>query len=147
MAGWREKKGIMTTGLFQGKLVRLAVEESQVLAEAPTKWQRDSEFHRLLSTEPAKAMSVKGTKDWIEKILENEDADFLFFTIRTLDEDRLIGFVGLDTIRWTHGDAFVFLALGEREYWGKGYGCHAGDFALRVYRAEPAPGLVGCVRL
>jgi RimJ/RimL family protein N-acetyltransferase len=122
--------------LFRGRLVRLATEESQALAEAMSKWQRDSEFHRLLDTEPAMAISVKGTKDWIEKVLEKEDATFIFFTIHTLDEDRLIGFVGLDTIRWNHGDAFVFLALGEREYWGKGYGTDAMRVILRYAFTE-----------
>jgi len=126
----------MENDLFRGELVRLAMEDSLVLAEGFSKWNRDSEFHRLLDTEPSRVMSVKGTKNWIENDLEKENPDLIFFSIRTLDEDRLIGFIGFDGLQWTHGDAFVFIGLGERGYWGKGYGTDAMRVILRYAFTE-----------
>jgi RimJ/RimL family protein N-acetyltransferase len=126
----------MTDDIFRGKLVRLTTENSQTLAEAFSRWNRDSEYHRLLDTEPSKVASVKSIKDWVEKVLEKENADHIFFTIHTLDDDHLIGFIGLDSLEWTHGDAFVFIALGEREYWGRGYGTDAMRVILRYAFTE-----------
>jgi len=42
----------MDTHLLQGKLVRLTVDEPQVLAEAVNRWNRDSEYWRLLAADP-----------------------------------------------------------------------------------------------
>ena len=58
------------------------------------------------------------------------------FAIRTLDDDRIIGEIGLDGIRWTHGDCFVGIGLGEREFWGKGYGTDAMKIILRYAFTE-----------
>ena len=126
----------MNNDIFRGKMVRLTAESNQVLAEALSKWNRDSEFHRLLDTGVTMVRSVKGTKEWIEKDLEKENAELIFFNIRTLEEDRLIGFIGLDGIQWAHGDTFVFIALGEREYWGRGYGTDAMRVILRYAFTE-----------
>jgi RimJ/RimL family protein N-acetyltransferase len=53
----------------------------------------------------------------------------------------LIGFIGLFGIEWNHGNAWVGIGLGERDYWGKGYGtdamCAILDYAfneLNLYR-------------
>ena len=62
----------------------------------------------------------------MEKDLEKDPAQDLFFGIRTLADDRLIGFMALfdetlaaSVMRWSA------IAIGEREYWGKGYGTDA----------------------
>jgi len=36
-----------------------------------------------------------------------------------------LGLVGLDGILWNQGTAWVGIGIGEREYWGKGYGTDA----------------------
>jgi len=56
--------------------------------------------------------------------------------IRTLDGDCLIGEIGLDGIKYTHGDAFVGISLGERDFWGKGYGTDAMRVLLRFAFTE-----------
>jgi RimJ/RimL family protein N-acetyltransferase len=115
----------MKNDLFRGKLVRLASQDVQPMAEAFSKWSRDSEFWRLLDSGSVRPFSVKTTKAWIEKNQEKEKPNEIAFAIRTLEDDRLIGDIGLDGIQWTHGDTFVGIGLGEREYWGKGYGTDA----------------------
>ncbi|MGB5846211.1 MAG: GNAT family protein [Anaerolineales bacterium] len=109
--------------LFRGELVYLVAPDPAGDAAMFAKWMSDSEFVRLLDTDPARLLSVGKHKDWLEKdLLEEQKNDELFFLIRTLVEERTIGLVGLDGIRWVHGDAWVGIGLGEREYWGKGYG-------------------------
>jgi RimJ/RimL family protein N-acetyltransferase len=39
--------------------------------------------------------------------------------------------VELDGIAWPHGDAWIGIGLGERAYWGKGYGSDALRVLLR----------------
>jgi RimJ/RimL family protein N-acetyltransferase len=118
--------------LFQGELVRFVAAEPQLAAGLFAKWMRDSEFVRLLDTDPARLLSVDKYKEWFEKdLLEEQKNEELFFLIRTLEEDLTIGLIGLDGIQWVHGDAWVGIGLGEREYWGKGYGTDAMRILLR----------------
>jgi RimJ/RimL family protein N-acetyltransferase len=109
--------------LLRGELVRLTVEEPETLARLESQWSADSEYSRLLDWDPARRFSVKSSQKWIEKKYENEGN--YAFTIRTLADDRVIGGIGLDGIRWTHRDCFVGIGLGDRKFWGKGYGTDA----------------------
>ena len=122
----------MNVPLFEGELVHLLAPEPQLAAGMHSRWMRDSEFVRLLDTDPARLLSVDKNKEWFEKnLVEEQKDDELFLLIRTLEDDRTIGLIGLDGIRWTHGDAWVGIGLGEREYWGKGYGTDAMRILLR----------------
>ncbi len=122
--------------LFTGELVRLTMEGAQAIAEASCTWAHDSEYCRLLGSDIPVLWSVKKTKEWIEKEQLKEDGTTFFFMIRTLDEDRLIGGIGLDGIDWSNGEAFVGIGLGEREYWGKGYGTDAMHLILNYAFTE-----------
>lgn len=126
----------MNNDLFRGELVRLAAADPQAIAEAFSRWQRDSEYFRLLASEAAFPYSIRAIKSWIEKDLERDPLPFSPFLIRTLAEDRLIGDIGLDSVRNGHGDTFVGIGIGEREYWGKGYGTDAMRIVLRFAFTE-----------
>jgi RimJ/RimL family protein N-acetyltransferase len=115
----------METNLLQGKLVRLVTEDPETVAKYLSRWARNSEYWRLLSSDPARLRSTKSIKEWIEKEIEKEQPGFFLFLIRTLTDDRLIGDIGLGGINWVQGEAFVGIGLGEREDWGKGYGTDA----------------------
>lgn len=116
--------------LFHGKLVRLAADDPEVAGKAFSRWRRNSEYQRLLDTEPPHLWSAKNIKEWFEKDLEKNVPDEYFFTIHTLDSDQLIGFVALHGICWHQRDAWVGIGIGEPEYWGKGYGTDAMRLAL-----------------
>ena len=116
--------------LFKGQLVRLSGIEPEELSKGFSRWSRDSEFKRLLDFDPARMHSAKATKDWMEKHMEAEK-DIFWFSIRTLDDDRLLGDVELAVINWGSRDAFVGLGIGERDFWGKGYGTEAMQLILR----------------
>ena len=121
----------MTENLFKGQLVRLSAEEPQVIAESFVRWQRDSEFHRLLTSSPAGITSIPRVTEWVEKMLNERKERNFYFGIRTLEDDRLIGDMALEINLWSHGYTYVGIGLGEREDWGKGYGTDAMRILLR----------------
>ena len=121
----------MNAPLLQGQLVRLVAANSETDAESFARWSRDSEFMRLQDSGVARSWSVKQSKEEMQKWMENEKPNDYEFVIRTLAENRLIGMIGLDGIRWSHGDTFVGIAVGEREVWGRGYGTDAMRVILR----------------
>jgi RimJ/RimL family protein N-acetyltransferase len=110
--------------LFRGKLVRLTAEEPETQAKYEARWRRDTEFHRLADADPANVMSEKKIKEWLEKRSEEVKPERYPFAIRALEGDKLIGFMGL-WLDLVHSEAWVGIGIGEREYWGKGYGTDA----------------------
>jgi len=108
--------------IFRGELVRITAEEPEARAKVEVRWQGDSELHRLAGAEPAMMESEKKLKEWFEKQNENGFKPQRYpFSVRTLEDDKHIGFFGL-WVDLIHGEAWVGIGIGEREYWGKGYG-------------------------
>jgi RimJ/RimL family protein N-acetyltransferase len=126
----------MNAPLFQGELVRLAAANSETDAELFARWSRDTEYMRLQSSWAARPSSAKQAKEELCDWMENEKPNDYEFIIRTLAKDQPIGSVGLDGIRWSHGDGFVGIGIGDREYWGNGYGTDAMRAILRFAFTE-----------
>ena len=126
----------MENDLLYGKLVRLTAENPDVVADKLFHWNQDTEWFRFLDTDPPRQFSEKKVKEFQERHLENESSNSLFLNIRTLKEDTLIGFVGLFDLFQHQGDSLVAIALGERSYWGKGFGTDAMQIMLRYAFCE-----------
>lgn len=123
--------------LLTGKLVRLSAVDPAELGKAYAKWNQDSELTRYLDARLVSLHSVKAISDHFEKELKEQPSTEYPFTIRALDDDRLLGDIGLYVIHnWGPGDAFVGLGIGDRENWGKGYGTDAMNVALRYAFTE-----------
>ncbi len=112
----------MTQELLRGERVRLAAPDPDQGAEQVAGWHRDSEYSRLLDSDPARPVGVREVTDWLGG--EPKPTSFNFW-IRTLADDRLIGFGGLWLHHWTHRDAWLGIGIGERADWGQGYGTDA----------------------
>lgn len=117
--------------LFRGELVHLTNEQPETMAGSEVRWQRDTEFHRLADSEPASLRSEKKVREWMEKRMSGEDPQRYSFSICTLADDRLIGFIGLYLPQVRGCDGWVGIAIGEREFWGRGYGTDAMRLILR----------------
>jgi len=116
--------------LFLGELVRLTAEEPETIARAEIRWLRDSEFIRLADSQ-WEIGSERMIKEWVEKQIEKGPQPERYpFRIRTLTDDRLIGFIGLG-VDLIHSDAWVGIGIGERDAWNKGYGTDAMKVCLR----------------
>lgn len=126
----------MNADLLTGELVRLTAENPEVMAENFSHWNQDTGWVRFLDTEPSRLLSEKKWKEWLEKDLEKNSTNELFFGIRVQATDTVIGFIGMFDLYPQHGDTLVAIALGAREYWGKGYGTDAMRIMLRYAFSE-----------
>lgn len=123
--------------LFKGELVRLSAFDPEELAKAYTTWTRDSELTRLFDGGASVLHSAKAGTDFFEKMVKEDTPANHFFSIRKLDDNRLLGDINLDVINdWGSRDSFVGLGIGNREDWGKGYGTDAMKIILRFAFTE-----------
>ncbi|MCL4561324.1 MAG: GNAT family N-acetyltransferase [Chloroflexi bacterium] len=119
----------MSASLLYGDHIRLAAINAERDAEAIARWTHDSEYWRLLTSEPLRPQSQQRIKDDLEK--ENPKNDAYVFGIHTITDDRLIGFVALDDILWSHGHGWLGIGIGDPSARGKGYGTDAMRVILR----------------
>ncbi len=124
----------MNENLLRGELVRLTHEEPEVIARLEMEWELNSEYCRLEDWDPARRWSSKSIQKNIEKMYENPN-DYSF-SIRLLENDRVVGGIGLHGINWAQRESFVGIGLGQKEDWGKGYGTDAMRIILRYAFTE-----------
>jgi RimJ/RimL family protein N-acetyltransferase len=109
-----------STDLFTGKLIRLTAPRADD-KDAMARWTHDAEYLRQLDADVARPRSV-------EELAEDKDKDregrAFHFRVRTLADDKLIGFTHLE-LNWSNQTAWIAIGVGEPEYRGKGYGTDA----------------------
>jgi RimJ/RimL family protein N-acetyltransferase len=116
--------------LLRGALVRLGALDPETQAAHFARWSHDSEFRRLLDSDPIRPELAKHVQAEMEqRANSNQDQSFRF-AIYALDSDRFIGFVSLWVQSWASAEAFIGIGIGERDYWSKGYGGEAMRLAL-----------------
>jgi len=114
---------------LRGEKVRLIPLDSERDSSFFSKWHRNSEYSRLLDSDPARQFSKTATKKWIEENeLSEEDASF---AIQSIEDERILGEIGLGGFAGKFTNAFVGLGIGDPEYWGKGYGSDAMRIILK----------------
>lgn len=116
-----------------GERVRLrAIERDDI----PTfvRWFNDPDVRQyLLMYEP---MSRAKEERWFEAQLESRD-DLLFgIEARAGDGWVHIGVIGLHKIDWKNRNAVLGVTIGEKAYWGQGYGTDAVRTMLRFAFGE-----------
>jgi RimJ/RimL family protein N-acetyltransferase len=122
--------------IYKGELVRLSAMDAEEISSAFSRWSRDTEFRRLLDSGAAHTSSLTGTKKWLEKELDEQSINQHWFSVRKLDDDKLLGDIDLYIYNWPSRDAFVGLGIGEREFWGKGYGTDLMKLIMRYAFTE-----------
>jgi RimJ/RimL family protein N-acetyltransferase len=80
--------------------------------------------------------SPKAAAKWMEEEVSEQSPASYYFSIRSIEDDKLIGELGLDVVNWNGRDAFVGLGIGETEYWSKGYGTDIMNVLLRFAFTE-----------
>jgi len=100
-------------------------------ADIPTfvRWFNDPEMRSYIIM--YRPMSMADEERWFENLPNRKD-DFLF-AVEALIDDRWvhIGNVGLENVDWKNSCCVFGIALGEKEYWGKGYGTKTTKTILR----------------
>lgn len=117
---------MMVNDLFKGKLIRLiAVRNSD--AEEMASWQEHSDYLRKVDTDFALPKSIEALRERDQ----SKGAGNIEFRLRTLEEDKLIGFVALHGMEWNNQACLLAIGIGNPEYRGKGYGTEALNLILR----------------
>lgn len=95
------------------------------------KWLNNSSVNRLVGDEPGKSTTLTKQQEWYDAY--QKDKAKRFFII--CEEKIPIGMMGLSNISTQNKNADLFIAIGDDEYRGKGYGKKAMnwliDFAFR----------------
>ncbi len=117
--------------LFRGKLVRLAAHEPGDIAVIAG-WTTHSEYMRLIDTDPARPFTL----DQVGERYGVSDTYSYYFGLRTLRDDRLIGFVSINSIEWSNGAGKLSMGIGDPADWGHGYGSDALRLVLRYVFTE-----------
>ena len=96
------------------------------LADAPRDyiWRKDAELAELNGQRPLKISFIHFLTQF-ESSSGSEHPSKDFFSIKTIAEGRYIGNCAIYNIDWEHAEAHVGIVIGDRRYWGKGYGCDA----------------------
>jgi RimJ/RimL family protein N-acetyltransferase len=105
---------------FKGELVRLAPINKDSI---PTylSWFRDYEVQRwVLSVMP---LTAEAETAWYDETVESKNV--FPFEIHTLEDDHLIGSCSIFDIDTRNRSAELGIVIGEKDYWGKGYGSDA----------------------
>lgn len=115
--------------LYTGEKVYLrAVERDDVVRGH--KWMNDWEIRRYLMPGPAYPLSMEEEERWFQSTLDSSGGKQ--FAIVTIDSDEHIGNCGFHRLDWKNRKAEVGILIGEKAYWGKGYGTDAMRVLLRV---------------
>jgi RimJ/RimL family protein N-acetyltransferase len=98
------------------------------------KWESDLELSALTG-DPSRPMTPESIEKLYERYVDagQESTPFVIYERTTM---RPIGTVGLLSINHLHRTAEMGIGIGERDYWGKGYGTEATrlllDYAFNV---------------
>jgi RimJ/RimL family protein N-acetyltransferase len=122
--------------LYRGTLVRLSAADPEELGKTVPAWSRDTEFMRLFGTGPARLHSSRAGVEFYKKEMGGESPTHYWFSIRALDDDRLLGETDLEIENLAAGEAFIGIGIYKREEWGKGYGTDAMKVALHYAFTE-----------
>ncbi|HEX2979638.1 MAG TPA: GNAT family protein [Anaerolineaceae bacterium] len=114
----------MDGSLFKGNKILLAALDGETDAQIEATWTHDPDFSQLITADPVRPLYAAQVKKKYEEIAK-EEATRYRFGIRTLDEDRLIGFVDLRWIEWTNGSSWLSMGIGKPVDRGHGYGSEA----------------------
>lgn len=105
--------------MIQGQRTKLRAIEREDLSTF-VRWFNDPEVRQYLAM--YMPMSMAEEEKWFERQLE--DQDNRIFAIETEDGVH-IGNIGLHSFDWKNRKALLGIVIGEKEYWGKGYGSDA----------------------
>ncbi len=124
--------------LFQGERICLGAIDHEKDAEVESHWTHDVETMRLLSADIYRPLSPEQVKKHYEAIEkeQEENKNLFYFTIRSREDDRLLGFVRLFWVDWTNGFAFLQMGIGDPANRRKGLGTEALRLILRYAFAE-----------
>lgn len=92
-------------------------------------WQEDSEYLRNVDTDVAFPQSLQEIAS--DGLLKGRRSNSVSFMLRTVQDDRLIGFVAIHGIEWNNRTGLLAIGIGDANDRGKGYGREAIHLILK----------------
>ncbi len=114
--------------LFKGDSIYLTAKRPED-AEIMTKWQEDSDYLTKMDTDFAVPSGVSAHK--ANDANDSKNQNHVHFRIRSLEDDRLIGFAALHSIEWNCQSASLAIGIGDPMDRGNGYGTEALELLVR----------------
>lgn len=99
------------------------------LKDAPRfcKWLNDSEVTKFLNIYGQKSPTINEERKWIQK--SKKDPGKICFSIDTVDGTH-IGSISLSNMTGINKDAEYGIFIGNKKYWGQGFGTEAGRLII-----------------
>lgn len=114
--------------MYTGKLVRLREYRKEDIPLAQ-QFLNDRETRSLLNPSIVYPYTLADEEKWFEKNSANNDV--YSFAVETLDKGRYIGGCGINSVDWKARVAEIGIFIGDKNFWGKGYGTDAMEVLIR----------------
>ncbi len=114
--------------MFRGEKVQLAAIQREYLPKY-VEWLNDWEVSQLLAPGIPYPLNIEDETEWFEERKKRKES--FVFAILTLAENKLIGNCGLHNVDLKNRSAVFGIFIGDKNYWGKGYGTDATRTILR----------------
>lgn len=118
---------------WEGRLVRLAPIDVEALLEPALRWMNDPEITEWLAVGDFPTSRL-AEREWLENVGRGAEGSVMW-QVESLD-GQILGTSGLFGIDYRHGTAKSGMMIGEKAYWGRGFGTDAArlrsDYAFHV---------------
>lgn len=114
--------------MYEGKLVRLRAYKKEEINQI-LEYINDPEIKRLTTPIVPYPFTYEDEEKWLNSnsALNNTYS----FAVETLNEGKYIGGCGVNSVDWKNSNALVGIFIGDKDYWGKGYGTDAMKVLLK----------------
>jgi RimJ/RimL family protein N-acetyltransferase len=100
------------------------------------RWNNDPELNRLDSEVPFEKESFGAFKQRFERLCDHPTETHYAFEIHSILDNMLIGVAALYRVSPAHQHGCISLTIGDRAYWGRGYGRRAMNLLLSLCFAD-----------
>ena len=114
--------------MYTGKLVRLREYRKEDIPLVQ-RYRNDSETRSFLNIRVPYPYTLADEEKWFEK--NSASNDIYSFAVETLSEGTYIGGCGTISTDWKTRVVMVGIWIGDKAYWGKGYGTDAMEVLVR----------------
>ncbi|HSQ90256.1 GNAT family protein [Romboutsia sp.] len=109
--------------MYYGEKVCLRAYKEEDISIA-SKFVNDKELKKLLVTTIPFPMTYWEEEEWIKSQKSNNEGTYNF-AIEDIETNKYIGGCGIQNVNWLARVATVGIMIGDKNYWGRGYGTDA----------------------
>ncbi|MCL4442345.1 MAG: GNAT family N-acetyltransferase [Firmicutes bacterium] len=114
--------------MYTGKLVKLRAYKQEDAALAQ-EYYNDPEVKRFLVPGIPYPLTLPEEERWV--LSQSANNDVYSFAIETLEDAQYIGGCGINSVDWKNSVAQAGIFIGDKNFWGKGYGTDAMQVLVR----------------